>query len=142
MQYEVSIEIAAPPETVWAPLADVRRWPEWTPTMTSVEPLDGELQVGRRFRLKQPKTPSSVWQVAELQYGESFVWTTRIAGGRMVAGHMVLPSRVTASGSTLTLDIEYTGGMSGLLTAFIGNRIRGYVDTEAASLKAHCESTG
>jgi len=36
---EVTIDIAAACERVWATMADVLRWPQWTPTVTAVRPL-------------------------------------------------------------------------------------------------------
>jgi len=34
------VDIAAPPGGVWAVIADVERWPEWTPTVTRLQRLD------------------------------------------------------------------------------------------------------
>ncbi len=36
MFLEVTREIHASPEQVWAILADVERWPEWTKSMTKI----------------------------------------------------------------------------------------------------------
>ena len=48
----VSRRIAAPPETVWALLADLSRMPEWSPENERVEWLGGATQAasGARFR--------------------------------------------------------------------------------------------
>ena len=35
--YEESIEVDADPQRVWEVLIDVEFWPEWTPSMTTVE---------------------------------------------------------------------------------------------------------
>lgn len=43
-----SLVVAAPPEAVWAVLADVPRWPEWCPPVRRVTHFDG-LEVGRRM---------------------------------------------------------------------------------------------
>jgi carbon monoxide dehydrogenase subunit G len=38
--FSVTVEIPAPPDRVWAVLADIERWPEWTPTVTRIQRLD------------------------------------------------------------------------------------------------------
>jgi carbon monoxide dehydrogenase subunit G len=40
MRYETQVAIHATPEAVWAVLAEVERWPEWTPSMTLVRRLE------------------------------------------------------------------------------------------------------
>jgi uncharacterized protein YndB with AHSA1/START domain len=51
VQFEMTVEIEATPDKVWAILADVERWPEWTASMVHVERLNGELlALGTRVR--------------------------------------------------------------------------------------------
>ena len=51
-----SVEIAAPVDVVWSVLSDGERWPEWTPTVSSVKPLrPGPLAVGSMVLIRQPK---------------------------------------------------------------------------------------
>lgn len=139
MRHETTVTISAPPAEVWAVLADVPGWPGWTPTVSSVEALDGELRVGHRFRVKQPGVAAAVWDVAEVEPGASFCWATRFAGGRMVASHWI---RATGEGSEVQLRIDFTGGLARLLTPLVAGRIRRFVEEEAAALKRACESPG
>ena len=54
--FAIAVEISAPPDRVWALMSDIGRWPEWTPTVTRVDPLDpGPLAVGHRARIRQPR---------------------------------------------------------------------------------------
>ena len=52
MQFSITPEVDAPPEVVFAVLSEVERWPEWTPTVTALEP-------GRGFRIfsRSPGAP-------------------------------------------------------------------------------------
>ena len=62
MDIERTVDIAAPVEKVWAAMTDVQRWSEWTPTVTSVDLLDGgPVRVGSPVRIRQPRLPAAVW---------------------------------------------------------------------------------
>ena len=48
-----TIEIAAPPEQVWAVLADLASYPEWNPVFREVS---GQLTPGKRITIEQHAT--------------------------------------------------------------------------------------
>ena len=53
MDIERVIDIGASREKVWTVMTDVARWPEWTASVTSVEPLGGgPFDVGSRVRIR------------------------------------------------------------------------------------------
>ena len=138
MDIERTIEIAAPAQRVWAVMTDVQRWPEWTPTVTSVERLDtGPLKVGSRVRIRQPRLPVAVWTVTALDAERYFEWQNRTPGVKAVAGH-----RVGATGNQttmVTLTLGWTGWLAPLIRLLYGRLARRYVQTEAESLKRRCE---
>jgi hypothetical protein len=83
-------------------LSNIECWPEWTPTVMSIERLDrGTLAVGSRARIRQPKLPPAVWQITELDAGRSFTWVTRSPGVRVTARHWV---EAREGGSRATLS--------------------------------------
>ncbi|MFS8096068.1 SRPBCC family protein [Lentzea alba] len=132
-----SVDIAAPPERVWAVLVDVERWPERIPTVDSVERLDdGPLAVGSRTRLQQPKLSPAVYTVTELTEGSSYTWETKSSGVTVVATHEVEPH---PEGSRLTLALTVSGLLAGLGWLMTKSMTERYVETEAASIKAAAE---
>jgi uncharacterized membrane protein len=135
VRYEVTVETTAAPAAVWALLADVTHWPDWTPTVTSVTALgDGPLRVGSRYKVRQPGILPAVWEVTGCAEDASFVWASSSPGSRLVAGHEVRPNE--AGGTTVVLSIDHTGALAGVIDAVLGKKIRRYVETEAASLAA------
>ena len=129
--FETSRHIDAAPEPVWSVLFDVARWPEWTPTVDSVERLDdGPLRVGSRARLRQPKLPQALWEVTEVD-DRSFTWEAKGPGMKTIARHEVVPD---GTGSTVRLSIEQTGPM-GIVAAVVWRRLtQRYIELEAESL--------
>ena len=88
MRVEDVIQINAPIEAVWAVTADVERWPEWTPTMESVERIDEEtFDVGSAAYIKQPGLPGSKWVVTEMKQGKHFTWESNVRGLHLKATH-------------------------------------------------------
>ena len=52
--FSVVVDIPAAPGRVWAVMTDIEHWPEWTPTVTSIELLDpGPLKGVSRRRLNE-----------------------------------------------------------------------------------------
>ena len=137
MRNETSISIGAPPERVWPVMTDVEGWPQWTSSVSKIERLeDGELRVGSRARVTQPKLPTVVWQVSSLQPGREFQWENRSPLLHSVGGHRVEPE---GAGSKVTLWIEQTGLLVPILALFYKGLTRRYVQTEAEGLKKRCE---
>lgn len=136
--FEHSIEIDAPPEVVWAVIRDVTRWLEWTPTVTSLVPLDdGLLAVGHRYRVKQPKFPPTVWRVTAIEAGRGFTWVSGAPGMRVFAHHAVTP---VERGARATLSLRFAGALGGLLGRMTRDINRRYLELEAAGLKRESEA--
>src|SRR5262245_30809010 len=117
-EFTVTESIAAPVERVWSIMADIERWPEWTPTVTRVERLDNvPLAVGSRFRVFQPKLRPAVWTITEWKPGERFTWVSRAPGFRAIAEHEV---RTEAGGSSVRLAVRFEGLLGGLIGRVYG----------------------
>jgi uncharacterized protein YndB with AHSA1/START domain len=132
-----TIDIAAPPARVWAVMTDVERWPEWTASMTRVERLDREpLRVGSKVRIKQPKLAAAVFEVTDWRPARSFDWVTSNAAVTALARHLIDP---VAGGSRVTLSVEFSGPLGGLVAWLYGGLTRRYVRMEAEGLKRRSE---
>lgn len=134
----VAVDIGAPPEKVFGVLCDVEHWPEWTPTMTSVQRLDSApFGVGSRAQVRQPRLRPAVWEVTELEEGRSFTWITRAPGLLIKAGHGV---ERRGAGCRVELSFEMSGLLAPVASLLFGAMIGKYVTTESQKLKARCES--
>ena len=137
--YSVSIDIQAPPDRVWAIMSDVRRWHEWTASITSIRRLDeGPLKVGSRAMVRQPKVPPALWRVTEIEEGRRFTWVTGTPIARATGRHSVEP---VDGGSRATLSLEYSGILGALFARLLDDINRRYLTMEANGLKARSEAT-
>ena len=135
---ERSVDIATPPDRVWAAMADVERWPAWTASVTRVERLDrGPFGVGSRARVRQPGFPAAVWTVTALEPGRSFAWRSAVPGLTSVAVHRVDPAGDNAS--RVTLAVTWSGPLAPVIRLLAGKRSRRYVELEAQGLKRRSE---
>jgi uncharacterized membrane protein len=130
--FETTRHIDSPTQPVWDVLFDVARWPEWTPTIDSVERLDdGPFRVGSRARVSQPKLPTATWEVSEVVDGRSFTWVAKGPGLKTIARHEVAAD---PDGSTVTLSIEQTGPMGAVAATMWRRLTQHYIELEAESL--------
>ncbi|HEY3561045.1 MAG TPA: SRPBCC family protein [Kribbella sp.] len=138
MRFDHSTTIQAPPERVWEVFSDVERWPDWTPTVDSVERLDeGRIHLGARTRIRQPKLPVAVWEVTELKDGEYFEWVSKGPGVKTTGGHRVVG---TPEGTVVTATIIQEGLLGVLFGRLYAGLTKSYIATETAKLKELCES--
>ncbi|OLT28967.1 hypothetical protein BJF79_10705 [Actinomadura sp. CNU-125] len=137
MRFEITVDVAAPPERVWSILTDVERLPDLTPSMEHVELLDGPLRRSARARVRQPRLAPAVWTVTEFTEHESFTWESRTAGVTTTGGHLVRPA---PGGATLRLTLVQVGPLAPLLGLLLGRRARAYVTMEANGVKKAAES--
>ena len=80
-EFSANVDIAATPERVWQVLAEVERWPEWTPSVLSVERLNAApLGAGSQVRIQQPKLRPAVWTITRWEPTKQFVWVSSSPG--------------------------------------------------------------
>jgi uncharacterized membrane protein len=138
MNMDSQVEIDAPAAIVWDVFAEVERWGEWTASIQRIVALDGpELEVGRRFEIKQPHMPRLVWEVTALVPGSSWTWRQRSPGGTTFATHEVVAQ---APDRTLVRQRIDQRGPVGLAVGVLMRRTtRRYLELEGQGLKRRSE---
>jgi uncharacterized membrane protein len=131
-----AIYIDAPPAVVWRVTVDVERWPEWTPTVTSVSRIGGPLALGSVARIKQPAQPEAEWVVTEFEEGQRFAWETRRPGLHMIGRHEMHPE---SSGTRNVLHVHARGVVAVLLWPVLRFMMRRALADENGGLKKRCE---
>ncbi len=135
--FSIDVDIAARPERVWEVMSDVEHWPEWTASVTSIKRLDkGPFTVGSRAIIRQPKFPPALWRVTAIEPNR-FTWKSGMPGMWVFARHSVKP---TATGSHVTLSLEYKGLFGSLLGKLTRGITERYLKLEAEGLKRRSET--
>ena len=134
--FSITAEIEAPPERVWAIMSDIERWPEWTPTVTSIRRLDpGPLAIGSRARVRQPKLPPADWRITWLDHANrTFTWITGGPGVKVTARHSVEPA-ARQGRSLATLSIDFAGLFGPFMARITRSLNERYLQLEANGLK-------
>lgn len=138
MTVEDKIYINASVNEVWAITEDIKRWPEWTPTISSVRFVGEEkFEIGSVVRINQPGQPESNWTITEYIPYKSFSWETRRRGLYMKATHLLQP---VESGTMNALRLEASGLMAIIMWPLLKIATRHALRKENQGLKAWCES--
>ena len=135
--FSVTVQVDAPPQRVWEVMSDVERWPDWTPTVTSVRRTNsGPMRIGAKARVHQPRLPAADWVVTALTEGRGFDWESRAPGVRVLARHAV---EANGEGSRVTLTVQFTGVIGSLIGRATAGLSRRYIALEADGLKRRVE---
>ena len=130
MEWTNTQTIDAPAEVVWELATDVTTWPEYMPTVQSVERLEaGPLRLGARAMIKQPGQRPALWTVSEFTPGSTFSWVSQRRGMAMTGSHRVEPDD---AGTRSTLTLTMTGPLSPVLGPLLGPLMRRVLRTENA----------
>ena len=140
MQVEVAVDIAATPQRVWEVIRDVEHWPEWTPSITSIQRLDrkaASLGPDTKARIRQPGLPTMVWKVTKFEPCRGFTWETRNWGAVTIGEHWITPSG--RDSSRVELKVRIDGLLEPLFRPWLVRMTRKNMEMEAQGLKRRCE---
>lgn len=131
---EGEIQIAAPPETVWAVISDLSSWPEWNPDVTSMT-MEGLLAPGSSFRWRA----GSARLVSTLQAVEpprEIGWTGRTMGIHAVH---VVRFEPRDGGTRASSAESFRGLVPSVLRKYSRTVLQRGIDRILTSLKAEAE---
>ena len=136
--FSISVDVQAPPSTVWSIMSDVERWHEWTASITSVTRLDpGPLAIGARAHVRQPKLRPADFIVTEFEPGRQFTWVTHSPGIMATAHHSV---ESIPGGTRARLSVQYDGLLAAPIAWLFGRLTNEYLALEATGLKKRSEA--
>ena len=120
MKIEERIEIARPPEDVYAVLADLKRGPEWQPSLVRVD-----VERGIEVRRVAGQERKASFEVTRNEAPRLFEIVSR--GGPVRASATF---ELTPNGAGTRVDLTLVLGLSGPLR-FAGGMVRGRAEREA-----------
>ncbi|HET7416884.1 MAG TPA: SRPBCC domain-containing protein [Solirubrobacterales bacterium] len=133
-QLRTETVLDAPPEAVWAVLADFASWDDWNPTLirTSGPPVVGT-EVRMRLRLGRALVPMRQ-QILEVDPPRRLAWRSRQAWPAALDVHRHFVLEPVEGGRTRFVQYEDTAGFAGPVeVALLGKLIvRGYDDLARA----------
>jgi hypothetical protein len=130
MRHRISaeIDIEAPPDAVWAQLADLPGWADWNPFIPSAS---GDLRPGERLSLRlQPPGGRALPirpTVTEVVDGSAFEWLGHLGVPGLFDGRHRFALTPTAQGTHLVQSESFSGVLVRPLRGFLdGSTLAGF----------------
>lgn len=138
---ETEIVVDAPPQTVWAVLDDIERYPEWNPALPA---LRGRTTVGQRVvgTLRQPNVPERevTPTIIRIVGARELRWLSQAPGGVFSAEHIFILEPTEDGGTRVRHNEIFDGPMADERWQSIDTNLRtAYHDLNRA-LKAQAEA--
>lgn len=136
--YQVTRDIAASPQSVWAILTDATRLSDGS---FSIIKIDGHIEKGQSFQLWSEVDPKRAFpiKVAVMQENERMEWHGGMPLGLFLGNRQFILT-ATASGTRFKMQETYTGPLKRLITRFIPDLQPSY-EKFADALKTAAEGT-
>ena len=135
MHFSNSVQIAATSATVYELYSAVSSWPAWDPEVERAN-IEGPFAVGTIGVLKPKGGPESKIELIEVTPGQSFTVRCKLPLCEMTFSHHLAE---TASFTTATHSVSFTGPLSPLFGFLIGRGIRTTLPETLGGLKRAAE---
>ena len=97
---EVTATINAPATVAWRLLTDTHAWPQWGPSVRTVEAPTRFITAGLRGRVQTTLGPWLPFEITNWEEGKAWSWTV---AGIPATGHRVIPVTETSSRVAFTI---------------------------------------
>jgi hypothetical protein len=138
VSYAGTSSISAPPDQVWARLADAASYPKWNPTVVKI---DGTIALGQTIKLVSTLDPKRTFKlkVAELDAPRRMVWSSGMPLG-LFTGRRTFTLTPRADGGTdFAMEEVFSGPLAPMITKAIPDMTESFAQF-AAALKAAAEA--
>jgi hypothetical protein len=139
---ETRIDIAAPPERVWAVLTDLDAYEHWNPFIVASQ---GEVRVGGRLRnrMHPPDGRATTFKpvVTIAEPPRTFEWLGHAGIPGVFEGRHRFELEPTDAGTHLVHSEDFTGVLIRPALGFLNGKTRRGFEEMNAALKARAEST-
>lgn len=139
--YRTTFAIDAPAEKVWEVITDFDRYPEWNPSIPSIE---GEPRAGSTLAIKlaMPHRPSANVKatLTEVEPERRLIWDGNVGSDRIFRGHREFLIDPQPGGSVLFTHVEDVSGLLfPVFRAVMGSAIQGHHEGLNAAVKQRAE---
>lgn len=122
---------------VYNTLKEIEKWYLWTTSINKISFLtDRGFEVGAKIKIEQPKLPSAIWTITEIDENKMFTWKTRRLGTEIIGKHWLEELK---NDTIVTLEIEYNGFWESIFHKLSSKITTQYLELEINGLKAICE---
>lgn len=141
--YRTTFAVNASAEKVWEILTDFDRWPEWNPSIPSI---DGEPRLGSTvaMTLAMPGRPSAKVkaELTDLVPERRLVWDGKLGAKVLFAGHREFVIEPQPDQTVLFTHVEdVSGALFPLFRAVMGEAIQRHHEGLNVALKERAERT-
>lgn len=140
-QLETTIDITAPPETVWGILTDLEAYSDWNPFIISAE---GTVAVGERLvnRMQQPGSKAMTLKptVTAVEADSTFEWLGVLGVPGIFDGRHRFDLEATATGTRLVHSEKFQGVLVRFMRKMVDNGTRQGFEEMNDALKTRAEA--
>ena len=137
------VDVAAPPEKVWAVLSNVAEWPKWSPIIKDAK---GSAKLGEALEITMAgeggaEGPRYKPTITELKAPNLLRWRAHMGSGFIFTNDKVLELKETSSGTKLIHTETFQGLMAPIICTQMEENVPPMLNKMNIALKSLVESS-